>query len=569
MYLYKTVLIMKALITAKITDSCLNELKKLIEITYEPWRETGIIYFDVKELVEKLKDYDIFITEADDLKKEELFENSNLKLIISCRGDPFNVNLKAATKKNIPVLFTPLRNVDAVAELTIGLMLMLARKLHNVDRIIHSDDFEIIEFEDFVEYLNKFQGIELKGKTIGIIGLGQIGRRVANRLKPFGVEFLIYDPYADEENIKLYGNKVEIDYLMKNADFITIHAIATDENEKLINEERIRKMKKTAFLINTSKGSIMDYDALQKALEEEKIGGAALDVFPLEPIDEDNEFIELNNTIITPHIGGDTEEVIKRQSELLLNDLKKWLNNEKPQNVMNPEVFKEGEKNSSPYFDKVNKIKKEIVDLCKQLLNEKHVIGSAGNVSVRIRDGDKEFVLITPSNVRYDEMAPEDILIIDREGKVIEGKRNPSVEKKMHLSIYKERDDVNAIIHAHSIYSTVLSALRLTIPPIFEEFVPYIGGEVLCADYGEAGTKELADGVLAVLEERNAVLLANHGNLCCGSHLDGAYTVLQYLERGAKIYYLTRLVGDPNLLPEDTIDYEMDIFDVFKDSKKI
>ncbi|MFX1502659.1 MAG: NAD(P)-dependent oxidoreductase, partial [Promethearchaeota archaeon] len=540
---------MKALITAKITDFCLNELEKLIEITYEPWRETGIIYFDVKELVEKLKDYDIFITEADDLKKEELFENSDLKLIISCRGDPFNVNLKAATTSNIPVLFTPLRNVDAVAEFTIGLMLMLARKLHNVDRIIHSDDFEIIEFEDFVEYLNKFQGIELKGKTIGIIGLGQIGRRVANILKPFGVELLIYDPYVDEEIINLHGNRVEIDYLMKNADFITIHAIATDENEKLINEERILMMKKTAFLINTSKGSIVNYDALQKALEEEKIGGAALDVFPLEPIDEDNEFIELNNAIITPHIGGDTEEVIKRQSELLLNDLKKWLNNEKPQYVMNPEVFNEGEKNSSVYSNTVNKIKKEIVDLCKQLLNEKHVIGSAGNVSVRVKHEDKEFVLITPSNVRYDEMAPKDILIIDMEGKIIEGTRNPSVEKKMHLSIYKERDDVNAIIHAHSIYSTVLSTLKLTIPPIFEEFVPYIGGEVLCAEYGEAGTEELAGGVLASLEERNAVLLANHGNLCCGSHLDGAYTVLQYLERGAKIYYLAKLVKDPNLLP--------------------
>ncbi len=560
---------MKALITAKITNDCLNELEKLIEITYEPWRETGIIYFDVKELVEKLKDYDIFITEADDLKKEALFEKTNLKLIISCRGDPFNVNLKAATKNNILVLFTPLRNVDAVAELTISLMLMLARKLHNVDRVIHSDDFEIVEFEDYVEYLNKFQGIELKSKIIGIIGLGQIGRRVANRLKPFGVEFLIYDPYVDDEIIKLYGKRVEIDYLMKTADFITIHSIATEENERLINKERILMMKKTAFLVNTSKGSIVDYDALRNVLEEEKIGGAALDVFPLEPIDEDNEFIGLKNAIITPHIGGDTEEVIKRQSELLLNDLKKWLNKERPQYVMNPEVFKEGEKNRSPYSNKFDRIKKEIVDLCKQLLNEKHVIGSAGNVSVRIKDKDKEFVLITPSNVRYDEMAPEDILIIDMEGKVVEGKRNPSVEKKMHLSIYKERDDVNAIIHAHSIYSTVLSALKLTIPPIFEEFVPYIGGEVLCAEYGEAGTEELADGVLAVLEERNAVLLANHGNLCCGSHLDGAYTVLQYLERGAKIYYLAKLVGDPNLLPEDTIDYEMEIFDVFKDSKKI
>ncbi len=560
---------MKALITAKITNDCLNELEKLIEITYEPWRETGIIYFDVKELVEKLKDYDIFITEADDLKKEDLFEKTNLKLIISCRGDPFNVNLKAATKNNILVLFTPLRNVDAVAELTIGLMLMLARKLHNVDRVIHSDDFEIVEFEDYVEYLNKFQGIELKSKIIGIIGLGQIGRRVANRLKPFGVEFLIYDPYVDEEIIKLYGKRVEIDYLMKTADFITIHTIATDENEKLINKERILMMKKTEFLINTSKVSIFDYDSLRNALEEEKIGGAALDVFPLEPIDEDNEFIGLKNAVITPHIGGDTEEVIKRQSEILLNELKKWLNSERPQYIMNPEVLKEGEVKSSPYNNKVDKIKKEIVDLCKQLLNEKHVIGSAGNVSVRIKDEDKQFVLITPSNVRYDEMAPEDILIIDMEGKVIEGKRNPSVEKKMHLSIYKKRDDVNAIIHAHSIYSTVLSALKLTIPPIFEEFVPYIGGEVLCADYGEAGTKELAEGVVAVLEERNAVLLANHGNLCCGSHLDGAYTVLQYLERGAKIYYLARLIKDPNLLPEDTIDYEMDIFDIFKDSKKI
>jgi len=560
---------MKALITAKISDNCLNELKKLIEITYEPWRETGIIYFDVKELVEKLKDYDIFITEADDLKKEDIFEKTNLKLIISCRGDPFNINLKAATKNNVPILFTPFRNVDAVAELTIGLMLMLARKLHNVDRIIHSEDFEITEFEDFVEYLNKFQGIEIKGKTIGIIGLGQIGRRVANMLKPFRVNFLIYDPYVDDEIITEFGKRTELDYIMKKSDFITIHAIATDENMNLINRERIQMMKKTAFLINTSKGSILDYDALQEALEQEKIGGAALDVFPLEPIDEDNEFIELKNAIITPHIGGDTEEVVERQSEIILNDLILWLNGKNPHFILNPEVLKEVEIKTPLINEKIKNLKKEIVELCKQLLKENHVIGSAGNVSVRIKNNDNEFVLITPSNVAYNEMSTEDILTIDMDGKVIEGKRNPSVEKKMHLGIYKERDDVNAIIHAHSVYSTVLSALRLPIPPIFEEFVPYIGGEVLCAEYGEAGSEDLADGVLSALGERNAALLANHGNLCCGSHLDGAYTVLKYLERGAKIYYLAKLIEEPTLLPEETIDYEMDIFDIFKDSKKI
>jgi L-fuculose-phosphate aldolase len=155
------------------------------------------------------------------------------------------------------------------------------------------------------------------------------------------------------------------------------------------------------------------------------------------------------------------------------------------------------------------------------------------------------------------------------EGKVIEGNRNPSVEKQMHLTVYKERIDVNAIIHAHSIYSTVLSALSLSLPPIMEELVPYIGGEVMCAEYGEAGTEELAEAVLKNLEERNAVLLSNHGNLCCGSHLKGAYTVLQYLERGAKIYYLAKLVKDPNLLPDDTIEYETEIFEIFKESKKI
>jgi len=560
---------MKAFITASITNKCLNELKKNFDVVYEPWRETGIFYFDTKELAEKLEDVDVFITEADDLKKKELFELINLKLLVSCRGDPFNINIEAATKKNIPVLYTPLRNVDAVAELTIGFMLMLARKLQMVDRKINSEEFEITDFDDYMGYLNLFQGVELKGKTIGIIGLGQIGRRVANILKSFGVKFLIFDPYVSNEVIENVGEKVDIDYLMRNSDFITIHAVATDDNDNLVNKERLEMMKHTAFLINTSKGSIIDYEALKEILDEGKIGGAALDVFPLEPIDEDNEFIGLENAIISPHIGGDTKEVIERQSNILLRDIDLWLNGNIPQNIINPKTLKESEAFEPKFGEKITRLKTEIVDLCKDLLKNGHVIGSAGNVSVRLRDREKELVLITPSSVCYDEMKSEDILIIDMEGKVIEGERNPSVEKKMHLRVYKERADINAIIHAHSIYSTVLSSLNLSIPPIMEELVPYVGGEIVCAEYGEAGTEELAEGVIKALEERNAVLLANHGNLCCGSHLNGALTVLHYVERGAKIFYLAKIVKDPNLLPEDTVDYEMEIFDVFKDSKKI
>ena len=560
---------MRAFITASITDEVLEELRKKMEVTYESWRDTGNIYFDIKEMIEKLKDYDVFITVADDLKKAEFFEKTNLKLIASCRGDPFNINLEAATKKNIPIIYTPNRNVVAVAELAVGLIISMARNLTKLDRFLHSEDFEIIEFEDWINCYNKFMGSELESKTIGIVGFGQIGQRVAERLKPFGVKFLIYDPYVSEEVVKEYGEKTDLDFLMKESDFITLHAVATDENDNLINEERIKMMKSSGYLINLAKGSLVDYDYLYGALKKNEIAGAALDVFPLEPIDEDNEFLELDNVIVMPHIGGNTTEVVNRQSKMLLTDINIWLNNGIPSHVLNPEVF-EGLKEKKEKLDKPSdKFKEEIVKICKKLLSDGHVIGSAGNVSMRVKQGDEEFVLITPSNVNYKDMEPKDILIIDLEGKVIEGERNPSVEKNLHLGIYKDREDVNAIIHSHGMYSTILSTLNLSLPPIMEELVPYLGGEVLCSDYGEAGSEELADNVKASLEDRSAVILANHGSLCCGSHLEGAYTVLQYLERGSKTYYLAKLIKEPNLLPEDTIDYEMDIFDLFKDSKKI
>jgi L-fuculose-phosphate aldolase len=328
-------------------------------------------------------------------------------------------------------------------------------------------------------------------------------------------------------------------------------------------------MKNTAFLINLAKGSLVDYDYLYQALKNRTIAGAALDVFPLEPIDEDNEFLELENVIVLPHIGGNTIEVIHRQSKMLLDDIVTWLNKGIPSHILNPEVF-QGSIKPKESVEKPLKIHKEkIVKVCQRLLNDGHVIGSAGNVSIRVKNEEGEIVLITPSNVNYEEMDLNDILVINLDGKVIEGEKNPSVEKHLHLGIYKEREDVNAIIHSHGIYSTILSTLNLSLPPVMEELVPYLGGEIICSEYGEAGSEDLASNVLKNLEERNAVILANHGSICCGSHLEGAYTVLKYLERGSKIYYLAKLIKEPNLLPEDTIDYEMDIFDLFKDSGKI
>ncbi len=155
---------MKALITANLTPEVIKELNKILDVIYEPWVKTGEIYFDAKELAQKLEGVDIFITETDDVKKKEFFELTNLKLLVSCRGDPFNVNLKAATENGVLVLNTPLRNVDAVADLTVCYILMLARKIHKIDRILHSENFEVNDFEDWIKYFEDFKGIELKKK---------------------------------------------------------------------------------------------------------------------------------------------------------------------------------------------------------------------------------------------------------------------------------------------------------------------------------------------------------------------------------------------------------------------
>ena len=562
--------LLKALITAEITEPELNRLKERIEVIYEPWKESGILYFDEDELIEKLKGIDILISEGDNVKKR-VIEESSLKIIASCRNDPNNIDFKTASEKRIPVIYTPKRNSDSVADLTLCLILALARNLTKVDKYLHSEDFEINDLEDWVRDYKKFEGIELKGKTIGVVGFGNIGKLVVQRLIPFGVNFLIADPFIDKEKVKEFGILVELKELMRSSDFITLHLPPIEATNNLINEKMISLMKSSAYLINTAKGNVLDYRALKKALMDKKIAGAALDVFPLEPIDEDNEFLNFENVIVLPHYGGNTISVIKRHSKMIIDDVLSILDNEPPKNIANPEVLEKmgnilkekTEDSNVPYYE----LRKKLADVGLQLLKEGFVSGSSGNFSIRIPDEEK--IVITPSNVKYEFIKSKDILVLDFDGNVLIGDKNPSVEKIMHLTIYKKRPDVGAIIHSHGVYSTVLSLLNLNLPPVIEEFVPYIGGEVKVAEYGEAGSEEIAEYALKALGDTNAVILANHGNLCCGSHIEGALDVLKMLERTAKIYLFAKLLGEPRELPEDTVDYELDVFELFKESKKV
>jgi len=183
--------------------------------------------------------------------------------------------------------------------------------------------------------------------------------------------------------------------------------------------------------------------------------------------------------------------------------------------------------------------------------------GYSGNVSARA--GPNAY-LITPSGVRKALVKPEDLLLVDGEGRVIEGGGKPSVEHLLHLAVYRARPDVSAIIHAHPIYATVLSVLRLDLEPIVEELALYVGGGVRVADYAPSGTEKLAENVLRALGDRNAAILANHGILACGSDVDEALNVLECVERAAQIYLLARLSGEPTKLPGEVVDLEIALF---------
>ena len=327
---------MKILITAPFDESGLQILRNVrnLEVIYENWRETGTIYFDEDELIEKLNSnqIDLFITEGDEIDSE-VIENTELKLIGSTRGTPVNVDLDAADTKQIPVIYTPFRNADAVADLTVAMMLSQARKMTELDRFLRSGNFDVSDLDDdgFANFFNRYMGIELGGLTIGIIGFGQIGQRVGKRLfHGFGTNLLYYDPFVSEDHpvvLETNASSVDLETLMKESDMITIHTPPIDETEEMIDATMFNLMKPSAYFFNLARSYCIDEDALFDVLKNKRIAGAGLDVFDDEPVDSDNRFLQFDNVTVMPHFGGNTHDVIRHQTNMIVNDVLNFLNN--------------------------------------------------------------------------------------------------------------------------------------------------------------------------------------------------------------------------------------------------
>jgi len=208
----------------------------------------------------------------------------------------------------------------------------------------------------------------------------------------------------------------------------------------------------------------------------------------------------------------------------------------------------------------VSKLKAEVAEAGRRMLLQGLVSGTAGNISVRVPG--EERMVITPSQMGYHLIGVDDIVTLDFERNVLEGERKPSIEAGMHIGVYKARPDVGAVVHTHSVYASAVASVRRAIPPFLDEMVLVLGGGIEVAEYGMPGSEELARNAVAALGRKNAVLLANHGPLCCGKDLESALGNAELLERVAKIFILSSLLGKPENLPWEAVELEQNIFEM-------
>ncbi len=266
-----------------------------------------------------------------------------LRLIASVRTNPANVDTKAAQEYGILVSRSPGRNVDAVAEFTIAQILNCARHIPFAFRALYRGEYLLPENSEHLSNSNDviwyhpelisgrpyfaFRGRQISGSVLGIVGYGVIGRRVAALAKNLGMKIVYYDPYPHFECPDPdIGDRVEIlEDLLAQADFISLHARLSPETEGMINSRTLARMKPTAFLVNTSRGSLIRQSELVIALKNRTIAGAALDVFEDEPLRCDNEILELDNCLCTPHLSGATREVISNHSISVRRNLEAYL----------------------------------------------------------------------------------------------------------------------------------------------------------------------------------------------------------------------------------------------------
>jgi len=317
----------KKVVITELIDNCGVELlKQEAAVTYLP-------ELPGRALADEIKDADALVVRVAKIDSALLDSAKNLVVIAKHGVGYDNIDIAAATGQKILVVSTPEANAESVAEHNLGLMLSLSKKISFADRALRQNRPQPRE---------AYTGVELKDKKLGVIGLGRIGSELAHKCRAaFNTEIIVYDPYVSEEKASRLGyRKVNRpDDLLVEADYVIICVPLTKETANLIGKRELDLMKPGAFLINSSRGGIIDEDALYRHLVDGKIAGAALDVFQVEPPPPEHPLLSLDNFIATPHIGGMTAEAMRRMALTLAEDVISVFRGEKPRFPVNPEVL--------------------------------------------------------------------------------------------------------------------------------------------------------------------------------------------------------------------------------------
>ncbi len=283
------------------------------------------------ELLAALPEADaLIIRSASKIDAEALAAAPKLKLIARAGVGVDNVDLTVATEHGVIVMNTPDGNTISTAEMTFGLMLALARQIPQAHITMNEGKWD----------RKKFMGVELRGKTLGVVGFGRIGRAVAKRALAFEMTVIAFDPYIPADVAADLGVElVDLDALYKRADFITLHAVLTDETRDMINAETIAKMKDGVRIVDAARGALINEADLAEALQSGKVAGAALDVYPTEPPPADDPLIGLPNVVHTPHLAASTEDAQVTVAVDAAKQIVDALLNQKYVNVVNPDVL--------------------------------------------------------------------------------------------------------------------------------------------------------------------------------------------------------------------------------------
>lgn len=321
--------------TAPLRGPGFAKLQQLVDVVYDPWiselAQRPLRIYSPEQLAERItaEAADVVVVESDSVRGP-VFEQGSRALIAvaSTRGDPNNVDIPAATAAGVPVLNTPGRNADAVAEMTVALLLAVTRHLLPADADVRGGTI----FRDGSIPYQRFRGGEIAGRTVGLVGLGAVGRATRWRLSGLGLRVIAYDPYNDEARHSL----VE---LLDEADVISMHAPVTDDTVGMIGAREFAAMRDGVVFLNTARAQLHDTDALVEALGSGKVAAAGLDHFVGEWLPTDHPLVGMPNVVLTPHIGGATWDTEARQAQMVADDLEALLSGKMPTHIVNPEVL--------------------------------------------------------------------------------------------------------------------------------------------------------------------------------------------------------------------------------------